>query len=397
MTVCRFSVDAARNELTPLPNRFITDYLPDADAVQLKVYLYGLMQCSYPSLGDVPLTDALGLTEEAVTDAFRFWQDRGLVRICTVDPLTVEYLSLRVSGEEEPLPTRHTELIKRINSLTDPRRFDMRELKHVYDWVEIYGLDDGAVLELIAHCMELKGKRVSINYMSAVARTWADEHVHSFEDARAYLENSNSRLTGAAEILRAWHKRRKPTEDELALYEKWTKDWGFTRDAIMAALPRVTVTGGVSFTYLDEQLELLRSEKKTEAEDIATDDERMRRLRAFTLEVFSRAGKAGTPSSTQCEQLDAFLTGYGMDRELIFYAAECCRGANEPFGALKRTLTEWHNGGIGDIPSAKAFREKAPSAGKQPGRGRNTPYRDSRGHDEDMEALLKDLEEGIVR
>lgn len=396
MTTCRFSADAARNELTPVNNRFITDYLPDADANQLKVYLYGLMQCGYPSLADVELTDALGLTEEQILSAFRYWQECGLVRICSDAPLTVEYLEQRAPEGSDTLPARHTELVRRINTLTDPRRFDMRELKHVYDWVEVYGLDDGAVLELIAHCMELKGRRVSINYISAVARAWADEHIRTFEDARAYVASYNSRKGGAADILRAWNKRRKPTADELALYNKWTQEWGFTPEAIVAALPRITVTGGASFTYLDEQLELLRSEKKTDAEDIAMDDERMRRLRAFALEVFARAGKAGTPSATQSEQLDVFLSEYGMDRELIFYAAECSRGANEPFGTLKRTLNDWHNAGIADIPAAKAYREQHVSAGNHRGTGRksNTYYDDRNYSQDDMDAILKQLEAG---
>lgn len=397
MTI-RFSADAARNELTPVNNRFITDWLPDAGANQIKVYLYGLMQCAYPALADQSLCDALGLTEEEVTAAFAYWQKRGLVRIVSDAPLTVEYLEQRAPAGNDTLPARHTELVKRINTLTEPRRFDMRELKHVYDWVEVYGLDDGAVLELIAHCMDLKGRRVSINYISAVARSWADEHITTFEDARAYVAAYGSRKSGAEEILRAWNKRRKPTADELALYEKWTREWGFSPEAILATLPRITVTGGASFTYLDEQLELLRAGSKTEAEDIEKDDERMRQLRSFTLSVFERAGKAGMPSATQCEQLDAFLTGYGMDRELIFYAAECSRGANDPFGKLKRILNDWHNAGVTDIPAARAFRdreqsEKVPRGGKH----RPEPYRNQNQIDEDMDRLLKDLENGVIR
>lgn len=397
MTICRFSADAARNELTPVNNRFITDYLPDAGAEQIKVYLYGLMQCGYPSLADQPLTDALGLTEEEVVAAFSYWQERGLVRITSDAPLTVEYLEQRAPVGTDTLPARHTELVKRVNTLTEPRRFDMRELKHVYDWVEVYGLDDGAVLELIAHCMDLKGRRVSINYISAVARSWADEHILTFEDARAYVAEYGSRKSGAAEILRAWNKRRKPTDDELALYEKWTHEWGFSHEAIMKALPRITVTGGVSFTYLDEQLELLRAGNKTEAEDIAKDDERMKRLRSFTLEVFERAGKSGTPSATQCEQLDAFVTECGMDRELIFYAAECSRDASEPFGKLKRVLNAWHNAGVTDISSAKAFRDReAANTVSRGGKRYAEPYRDQQSHDKETEQLLKDLENGAI-
>lgn len=165
----------------------------------------------------------------------------------------------------------------------------------------------------------------------------------------------------------------------------------------MKALPRITVTGGVSFTYLDEQLELLRAGNKTEAEDIAKDDERMKRLRSFTLEVFERAGKSGTPTATQCEQLDAFVTECGMDRELIFYAAECSRDASEPFGKLKRVLNAWRNAGVTDISSAKAFRDReAANTVSRGGKRYAEPYRDQQSHNKETEQLLKDLENGAI-
>ena len=42
---CRFSPDAAKREQTPVDNSFIADFLPAAGALELKAYLYGLMQC----------------------------------------------------------------------------------------------------------------------------------------------------------------------------------------------------------------------------------------------------------------------------------------------------------------------------------------------------------------
>ena len=42
-----------------------------------------------------------------------------------------------------------------------------------------------------------------------------------FDDARREIERYDLSKHGAAAILRRWNKRRKPTKDEMALYEKW--------------------------------------------------------------------------------------------------------------------------------------------------------------------------------
>ena len=61
MTICRFSPDAVRREYTPVDNYFIAEHLPHASGLQVQVYLYGLMQCRYPSMCDRPLHEALGV------------------------------------------------------------------------------------------------------------------------------------------------------------------------------------------------------------------------------------------------------------------------------------------------------------------------------------------------
>ena len=184
---CRFSSDAARREFTPVDNAFILEYLPSATGLQLQVYLYGLMQCYQPGM-DGAIADALGVSQGAVAEAFCHWQAQGLVRIVSEKPLIVEYLPLQEAAAGSAAPQKYGGLVARLNTLTAPRQFGMQELRHIYDWIEVYGLEEGAVLELVAYCMEQKGRRVSINYMSAVAQGWAEDNIRTFEAARAAIE-----------------------------------------------------------------------------------------------------------------------------------------------------------------------------------------------------------------
>ena len=392
---CRFSSDAARREFTPVDNAFISEYLPSATGLQLQVYLYGLMQCYQPGM-DGAIADALGVSQGAVAEAFCHWQTQGLVRIVSEKPLIVEYLPLQEAAAGSAAPQKYGGLVARLNTLTAPRQFGMQELRHIYDWIEVYGLEEGAVLELVAYCMEQKGRRVSINYMSAVAQGWAEDNIRTFEAARAAIEAYSLRRHGATAILRQWNKRRRPTQDEMALYEKWTGEWGFSDEAILAALPRLTVSGSPNFTYLDELLSTLRDQRLTEASDIADDDEKTAQERAFAKLLFARAGKVEPATRTQRAQIAMYLTEYAMPRELLLFAAELSRGANEPFGRIKLLLNDWHNRGISTVAEAEALEaEKRQKPAPQKRRGAAKDYAQRQISDADFENLFLDLNQEI--
>lgn len=395
MTI-RFAAGLMRTALTPVDNRFILDYLPHANPLHTAVYLYGLMQCSHPETAEPSLCEALGLTAEAVTEAYAYWQQQGLVRIKSDKPLIVEYLALDPSTAKTVLPGKYMELVNAINQLTAPRQFDARELNHVFDWIEVYGLDEGAVLELVSHCMDTRGRRVSVNYMDTVAEAWSGEGVTTRGDALAYVERYQLKKHGASEILRQWNRRRKPTRPEMALYDKWTGEWGFTPEAILAALPRLTTAGTPNFTYLDEQLEELMRKDRRAASDILESDAADASERAFARLVFERAGKVETATKTQRAQISMYVDTLKMPRELLLYGAEQCRGSNEPFGLMKKIWNDWHDNGIDTIEKAEAWQREHAGAGgvqKKPPRKRDYAQHDL--SDEQLNSLLIDLDKDL--
>lgn len=366
--VCRFELGSLRHELTPVDNRFITDYLPKAQGLAVQVYLYGLMQCYHASLRDISIAEALGISEEAVEKAFSYWQGEGLVRIVSGEPFTVEYASLSASDAREATPAKYANLVRSINQLTAPRQFGVHELKQVYDWVELYSLSEGAVLTLVSYCLEKK-KNCPVGYMSSVAGSWALANVHTQKEAMDYIADADVRAHGANAILKAWHLRRPPTEDEMARYNRWTKDWGFTSDTIEKVLPRMSQTAAPSFEKLDGMLkELFEADKKTAAA-ILRDDAEQGAKQAFAEAIFRRAGKAERPTRSQSNQLAMYVNDFSMPAELIEFAADLAKGANEPFGYMKKLLNGWHEQNIVSVGNAKAAYEgqrTAAPAGKTP-------------------------------
>ena len=391
--IIRFSLDAARRNFTPVDNRFILDYLPHANELCIRVYLYGLMLCSAGSDGETSLSDALGLSEPAITEAYAYWQAQGLVRIRSEKPLIVEYLDLEPTEAGGVVPGKYANLVAALGSLIAPRQFDYRELKHVFDWIEVYALDEETILELVSHCMDQKGRRVSVNYIEAVARTWSEEGVKTRDAARAYLARYELKKHGASEILRQWNKQRKPTKDETTLYEKWVSDWGFSPEAILAALPKLTVSGTPNFVYLDELLDSLRKEGQLSKPDIEQADAKNVEETVFARLVFDRAGKVEPATRTQRAQISMFLKDYGMPRELLLFGAEQCRGANEPFGMMKKLWNDWHDAGIATIEAARARMESKPQGFAAKAQHPKTPQNNLT--DEQLEHLLVDLDQDI--
>ena len=107
MPFCSFAEGAAMFDVTPIENLFLLEYLPTAPEDFLRVYLYARMLSLHPELGG-ELSDmarALHMEEEAVYNAFGYWERQGLVRRMTDRPPTYEMLPLRTgeAGAASPM------------------------------------------------------------------------------------------------------------------------------------------------------------------------------------------------------------------------------------------------------------------------------------------------------
>ena len=373
-----FSPEAQKREQTPVDNLFFSEYMPDADGEAVKVYLYGLMQCRFPSMGDVALSEALNLPEGAVRAAFVYWQSKGLVRILKDEPLEVEYLTVEQPAVTTAVPLKYQSFVRALNELIAPRRFNMNELGHIYDCIETFHLEEKTVLELVSHCMEEKGRNVRIQYILTVAKSWADAGIVTYEQAREYIANATVRKHGATAVLRRWNKRRSPTLDEMALYDSWVREWGFDDEAILAVCPRLTNTSSPSFEALGDRLRELYEQNKVKAEDIRADSDNVSDEKEFARMVFARMGKVSTPTRDEIRQLAVFLEGpEGLSREVVLLAAEECADAERPFGKLKAILKDWTERKVRTVEEAtKALQQRqtqfAQADGRRRTRGKNT-------------------------
>lgn len=395
--ILRFSPDAARREMTPVDNLFFLTYMPDADGMFVKVYLYGLMQCYHAALSEDSIADALGLTEAQVRCAFVYWQSRGLVRITSEEPFAVEYLLTEQEALTRAVSVKHRSLIESVNGILSPRTLQLREMKAVYDCVELYDLSEDAVRELILHCAEVKGKRVSMNYVLTVAQSWKEQGIVQAEQAQQYVEQYRLKKHGATEVLRRWNKRRNPTKDEMDLYDRWINDWGFDSEAILTACAKLVTAGTPTFAALGLQLEELLQQGKTTKMEIERLGDSEQQWREFAKLVFARMGKVEVPNRTDTAQLTMFVSEKGIEREAILLAAEECIRAERPWGMLKRILSDWAREGIKTTESAKADLNRRASGPKRSAAKNRAAqgYQQSVIRMEDVEHLVLDLNEDL--
>lgn len=391
---CSFAPEVLPLEATPVDNLFILEYMPGADGTQLRVYLLGLMLCRYPGFDSNTLSDTLAISEAEILAAFTYWQKEGLVRIRNTDPLEVEYITpSERAGAPALLPGKYGQLIQAVQSLLAPRTMRPAELRRVYDWVEVYQLDESAVLELISHCLERKGRRVSISYIDTVARAWADAGVHTLADAHAQASSFQMLTGGAAKVLRRWNKSRTPTQDELALFEKWTRDWGFTEQAILAACPAVTKAERPSFAYLDGVLDRLRSNHICTEEQVAAHLDTEDESSLLAKEVFARmmAGRAARP--VERAQLSAFLEA-GLPKEILYFAAEQAQGKERPFGYLKKLLSSFAEQNVFTVEEARRHMEARQGLYTSPkGKAGAMDYPQKRYSTEELQHIFINLDE----
>ena len=159
------------------------------------------------------LRDAIEERREAdakAVEAFLYWQDMGLLRIVEQEPLSVEYLSVQ-AGPVTGGTRKYAPLVSALRQVCGARVLTPGELSKIYDWIEVFGLEEAAAVMLVRRCMELKGPSVKIQFMDKMAREWAKEGVLTAADAEQRIKLDTELQGGAKAILARWRKGRMAT------------------------------------------------------------------------------------------------------------------------------------------------------------------------------------------
>ena len=349
--------------VTPVENRFLLEYLPAAKGDYVKVYLWGLFACGQPKpeYGLEEMAQELFLTVPEIEAALRYWERRGLVTRLSENPPQYRFHS---PGQRQQMPPVAGEVDMEYVSFAeavyaafgDRRKVSPSEISLAWEWVQDVGLPPEAVLMLLHHCMTQKGPHFSFRAAEKLAVSMKEAGVRSPEDAESFLQHNQTVHDGARKVLSRMGKRRLPSDDELALYEKWVREWGFEPQAILDAC-RETTSGDPSFKYLDGILKGIRSRSaaRTGAQ-VAQQLEREQGEKNSAQEVFQRLGVKSLSAPAAAREYAALLEI--QPHGVLLLAADECRRKGWNLEEMHWLLERWKSKGLENEQAVQEYLNK---------------------------------------
>ena len=278
---------------TQLSNRFIDDYMADANDAQLKVYLYltRMLYANKPtSVADI--ADRFNFTEKDVSRSLKYWDKLGLISLRLAQDRTIESVQINnleqlvqtpdqdaalsapealsaaictatsvfsptVSAFEKPDYTaaqlkefRKDDTTSRILFIAEPylqKTLSANEISTMLFISDKLGFSVELIDYLIEYCVENGKKRMS--YIEATAIDWAQHDIKTQKQADIYVKKYDGSVY---DIMHALGKNSSPACSELKFINKWTKEYGFSFDVINVACERtVLTTDKHRFEYAD--------------------------------------------------------------------------------------------------------------------------------------------------
>ena len=353
--------EAMQYGVTALENRFLLDYLPAAKGDYVKIYLWSLFACANkgPDYSLDEMSQDLFIPVPEIEAALRYWERRGLVTRLSDDPPQYRFYSpsQRMQGTSEAnVDTEYVHFAEAVYAaFGDRRKVVPSEISLAWEWVQDLGLPPETVLMLLHHCMAERGAHFSFKAAEKLAVSMKEVGVGTPEDAESFLQHKQTVHEGVRKVLSRMGKRRLPSDDELALYEKWVADWGFEPQAILDACKNMT-SGDPSFKYLDKILESLqnRSGART-SEQVSRQMEQEQAQKDLAQEVFTRLGVRLSGPAAMMEY-NALLEI--QPHAVLLLAAEYCRRNGRSLEDMHWLLERWKSKGYTTEESVREYLEK---------------------------------------
>lgn len=308
---------------TVISNRFIDEYMKDANDAQIKVYLYliRMMSANLPtSVSEI--ADKFNHTEKDVMRALKYWEKAQLLSLDYDASKTLSGIHLKepgkatadqaaatasdaVSDPAAPAPamaaaakpaaltpvvsilSRPVEdpYVKPSYSTDDLKNFKSREataqllfvaesyigrpltageMKSILYFSDCLHFSDDLIDYLIQYCVD-RGKK-DFKYIEAVALNWAKSGITTPKQAEKFASKYDKSVYT---IMKDLGKNSTPTSKELEYINRWIKEYGFSSDIISEACERtVMATDSHRFEYAEGILSSWKKENVHRKSDI---------------------------------------------------------------------------------------------------------------------------------
>ncbi|NLC16719.1 MAG: DnaD domain protein [Clostridiales bacterium] len=319
-----FSGEYLLDSFTGVDNLFISEYLPQAPDMCVKVYLYGLFLCAHSHSPDNDLEKmarALAMQPSEIIDAYTYWAELGLVSIVGHNPFSVKYLPPKNAlSLKKYSVAKYAEFNMKIEAMFD-REILPNEFNEYYSLIEAYHFEPEAFLMIVRYCIDLKGGNINYKYISAVARNWANAGITTCERVEQKILEYDKISEELAQVMKALGSRKRADIDERAMYLKWKEEFLFDFDTIIAVAKRIKKGG---FSKLDSALTRYYESKLMTIQEIEEFENNKDKLYALARKINRTIG-------VYYEQLDYIIETYisdwlskGFEEDALVMIADAC-------------------------------------------------------------------------
>ncbi|MED9902744.1 MAG: DnaD domain protein [Lachnospiraceae bacterium] len=312
---------------TIISNRFIDEYMKDANDAQIKVYLYLIrMMSANLSTSVSEIADKFNHTEKDVIRALKYWEKNCLLSLEYDEAKVLTGIHLKDLCKKEaagqgtaaalqgsaapqdtpaPLPVSRaaapapvvTILSKTSEDFSKPtysaddlrafknqentaqllfvaesyigRPISASEMKSILYFSDCLHFSDDLIDYLIQYCVD-RGKK-DFKYIEAVALNWAQSGISTPKQAEKFSSKYDKSVYT---IMKDLGKSNAPTSKEIEYINRWIKDYGFSADIISEACERtVLATDSHRFEYAEGILSSWKKENVRRKSDIQRIDE----------------------------------------------------------------------------------------------------------------------------
>ncbi len=323
--------------MTMLSNRFIDEYMKDANDAQMKVYLY-LLRCAGTGLpsGISAIADHFNYTEKDILRALQYWDKKHVISMLYDDTrklvgIRLENLDARAAGiismpeaeaslqvsspapvppapkavppaAEEPVYDKSVITLDQIKAFKQQEEtselvfiteqylgkpLSSENIRSIIFMADILHFSPDLIDYLVQYCVD-RGKK-DFRYIEKVAISWAQAGISTPKEAAAYAVKYDKNVYT---VMNALGRTNAPTQKEASYIQKWFREYGFAQDMVLEACERcVLATDKHRFEYTDGILQSWKENGVHTMQDIQDADA------AFQKKKTSRTSRTASSSN----------------------------------------------------------------------------------------------------
>ena len=343
MSFCKFSPGYAASNKTIVDNTFINEYLPKAPDLCVKAYLLGLSKCSSADDTDNSLeffASTLKVCEEDIISLFKYWEEMGLVKVLSTDPVEVRFLPIisNASSVKKYKVDKYADFNIQLQESFSERMLTPNEMTEFYDLIERKHIEQAALIAIVKFCTESKGFNLNPYYCLTVAKDWVHQGILTLTQVNAKIEELGIVDDQMGLILTVMGSKRKIQIEDKELLNKWLNSFGFELNTIIYVVKTLkNKKRRLDVNVLDEYLTKYYEMRLTSVPEIKNYENEKENLYSIAIAVNR---ELGLHYEDLTKEIDFYIVSWlnmGFDQETLVTVADNC------FKSSIRTLEGFNN------------------------------------------------------